>query len=285
MSSFVEELEAWRKKVKSEVSKYWWWPIVGFVGTIAYGVLEHRFYSSINDYLDTTWISRIGGIATAPTARIVLVGLLLIVLPFVLIVVHAYWSTRVTERRPVFEAEIYRVVTTGKGMGAEMTRDLYRAVGRLEEFAIDADVLAELYIVNTSNQKRYIRDLTGTVEVDGTTLSLVRQDNFNAFDFNNDDYEYCLNMKSDEENKFDRSDLRDLPALLPSLPIEVGPQAPLDGWVHFVVNGVDPKKLDGNRTFKFVIADSLGRLYQIVKPSETRKRGEVTVRVISRPSR
>jgi hypothetical protein len=67
------------------------------------------------------------------------------------------------------------VVAAGKGMAAEMTRDLYRVMGRLDDFAIDADILVEMYVVNTSREKHFIRDFTATVEVDGKTLPLVRQ--------------------------------------------------------------------------------------------------------------
>lgn len=179
-----------------------------------------------------------------------------------------------------FDSEIYRVVIAGKGMGAELTRDLFRVSGRLEEFAIDADILVEMYIVNASTEKRYIRDFSGTVEVDGKVLPLLRQSDFYAFDFSDHEYEYCLNPN--EESHLDRSNLEALPPIFPTLPLELEARKPTEGWIHFIVKDVDPQKLNGNRSYKFTITDSLGKEHPVLKVSTVKRRGEVTVRQMRR---
>src|SRR5580693_1572665 len=53
--SFVEVMESWRERISLDLRKYKWWPFVGIIITLADGILEHRFYSAINSYIDARW--------------------------------------------------------------------------------------------------------------------------------------------------------------------------------------------------------------------------------------
>lgn len=181
-------------------------------------------------------------------------------------------------RKDEIDGLAYRVVLTGKGMGAEMARELFKIAGREDEFKIDVDVLVEMYLVNTTDVKQFITDIKGTVEVDGNSLPLSRQRDFSAWDFNDKPYEYCLNLSG---AKFDRSTLETLVPLFGSSPsIELEPKQPREGWMHFIVKDVDPEKLNNNRTYKFTIIDSLGKEHPITKAGTEKRPGEVTVRLM-----
>jgi hypothetical protein len=186
-------------------------------------------------------------------------------------------SVSETKQQDEIDAEVYRVVLTGKGMGAEMARELFKIVGREKEFAIDVDILVEMYVVNSTDSKRFIRDVEGTVEVDGKILPLVRQDDFAAWEFSGRRYEYCLD-RNQTNNKFDRSWLEPLLPLFGSKLIGLEARQPLEGWIHYIVKEVDPQKLNDNRTYKFTIIDSLGKEHTILKANMTKRPGEVTVR-------
>src|SRR5438552_18968037 len=106
-----------------------------------------------------------------------------------------------------------------------------------------------MYIVNTSSETRYIRDFSGTVEIEGKVHQLLRQTNFYAFDFSDRKYDYALNPEGD--GQFNRDNLELLSPLFPTLPLQLEARKPIEGWVHFIVKDIDPQKLDGNRTYKF----------------------------------
>jgi hypothetical protein len=188
-------------------------------------------------------------------------------------------DSKATGVRPVLDAEIYRISTTGKAMSdvLSLTRSLYEIKGRLHEFAIDADVLVEMYVVNTSTTKKYIRDFIGTVEIDGKEVPLVRQRDFYAWDFNHRAYEYCLTLGDD---KYDHSNLEALPNLSNHINEELEAGKPIEGWVRFLVKNIDPEKLTNNRSYKLFVVDSLGNEYPILKAVPTKRPGEVTVRQI-----
>ena len=182
--------------------------------------------------------------------------------------------------RPEIEGEIYRVVTGGKSKYAGEVRTFYKAITNDADFAIDVDILIEMYAVNTTKEKRFIRGFTFTVEVDGKVLPLIVQKDFYAYELDGVDYEYCLNLSS---NKLDRSKLENLKPLYPSLPVELEAYKPLEGWVHFVVKGVDPEKLRDNRSYKLFMVDSLSNEHPIAKAVTEQREGTVTVRPIIRP--
>ena len=162
-------------------------------------------------------------------------------------------------------------------MTSALARDLYRAVGRLDEFLIDVDVLVEMYVVNGSNAKHYLRDFQATVIVDGKEITLVRQSDFHAWEYNNRPHEYCLDF-NETGNMFDRSHLEALRPLYDALPVELESRKPLEGWVHFIAKDVDPEKLNNNHSYRFTFKDSLGKEWPISKSSSAKRRGEVSVR-------
>ena len=181
--------------------------------------------------------------------------------------------------RPALDAEIYRISTTGKAMSdvVSLTRSLYETTGRIREFALDADVLVEMYVVNTSTAKKYIRDFTGTVEIDGKEIPLVRQNDFYAWEFNHHPYEYCLKRGDD---RYDRSDPESLPNLSDHINSELEEGKPIEGWVRFLVKNIDPEKLTNNRSYKLFVVDSLGNEYPILRAVPTKRAGEITARRI-----
>jgi hypothetical protein len=169
-------------------------------------------------------------------------------------------------------------VTAGKSVAAGLTREIFAMTNRADQFAIDADVLLEMYAVNTSNEKRFIRDFVGTVEVDGKAVQLQRESDFFAWEFADHKYYYCLSMGT-KDGQWDRSDLRPLKEAFDSFPKELDPRQPLEGWVHFVAKNVDPEKLSNNNTYRFSFIDSLGSEIPIVKASAEKRDGEVTVQI------
>jgi hypothetical protein len=160
------------------------------------------------------------------------------------------------------------------------TRDLYKAITKGAEFAVDVDILIEMYVVNTTNKKRFIRGFNFTVEVDGKMLPLILQKDFYAYELNGTDYEYCL---SRGKGRLDRSKLETLPPLHHGLPVELEAQKPLEGWVHFVINNVDPEKLRGNRNYKLFIVDSLRKEHPILITVTDKREGAINVRPAGGP--
>jgi hypothetical protein len=94
---------------------------------------------------------------------------------------------------PKLDGEIYRIVRSDKVAYSALTRQLWEAVNPGKEFAIDIDILVEMYVVNTSSEMQYIRDFRGSVEIDGVRISLTRESDFFAYTIGDGhDYEYCL---------------------------------------------------------------------------------------------
>jgi hypothetical protein len=146
------------------------------------------------------------------------------------------------------------------------------------EFAIDVDVMVELYIVNVSDRTHYVRDIEASVEVDGIRMPMHRQTDFDAFGLNGTDYEYCLDP-TPTENKLLVSDRAEtIKELAPGLPVALESRKPLEGWVHFVLKEVNPKKVEKNQTFQFLIVDSMGRRHPVSRPTGKPRFSEVAVR-------
>jgi len=173
------------------------------------------------------------------------------------------------------DGELYRVVTAPKGAFADMTRQLIESMGK--EFAIGIDILVELYIVNVSTETQYIRDFCASVEIDGQRIELERQKDFDAWDVNDIDYEYCVDPDPDG-SKFELEDRAErLVPIFASLPIELDPRKPLEGWVRFVLKETDPKKLENNRTYEFKIVDSLGDEHPITRSRKPTTASRISV--------
>jgi hypothetical protein len=174
------------------------------------------------------------------------------------------------------DGELYRVVTSAKGAFVEITRQFFESMRK--EFAIDVDIMLELYIVNLSTETQYIRDLDVSVEIDGQRKELIRQNDFYAYEVNNTDYEYCLDPDPDG-SKFEVEERAEtLAPIFPSLPIEVSPRKPLEGWARFLLKDVDPKKLENNRSYAFKIVDSLGEEHTITRSRKRETASRIGVR-------
>jgi hypothetical protein len=107
---------------------------------------------------------------------------------------------------------------------------------------------------------------------------MLREKDFDAWELNGTEYEYCLDPRP-YENKFDlKSRAESLNMLAPILPVALDPKGPLDGWIHFVLNGIDPEKLNNNQTYNFSIIDSMGEEHKIRRSAGKSRLGEVTVR-------
>ncbi|MGH2509719.1 MAG: hypothetical protein ACRDHZ_20255, partial [Ktedonobacteraceae bacterium] len=179
---------------------------------------------------------------------------------------------------PQFDGEIYRIVTAAKHPYAEMTREVIKMMGPEKHFEIDVDVLVEMYVVNISDTTQYVRDIIGSVEIDGTRMPLLRQRDFDAWEFSGGDYEYCLDPTPEESKILISSRVENLDVLAPVLPCRLEPKSPLNGWIHFLLQNIDPEKLKDNQTYQFSIMDSVGQEHPISRPARRRGRGGIEVR-------
>jgi hypothetical protein len=161
------------------------------------------------------------------------------------------------------DGEIYRIVRSDKLAYSDLTRQLWEGVNPGKEFAIDVDILVEMYVVNTSSETQYIRDFRGSVEIDGVRIPLIRESDFFAYTIGDGhDYEYCLDQPN-ERLAILGGPSETLRPLFATLPISLEERKPTEGWVRFLLKERDPRKLEGNRTYEFVLVDSLGVEYQI----------------------
>ncbi|MGD0443926.1 MAG: hypothetical protein ABSA39_08315 [Edaphobacter sp.] len=117
--------------------------------------------------------------------------------------------------------------------------------------------------MNTSSETQYVRDVCGSVEIDGVKVPLVREKDFNAFDVGDGIFEYCFDTTVEQRLIITDAQSETLRPLFPALPTSLEPRAAIEGWVRFELKAKDPLKLDGNGTFNFVLKDSLGKEYQI----------------------
>jgi len=207
---------------------------------------------------------------------------------FLLLMTAIVWLWRKRKIRrieiftPTFKAEIYRAVCGSKLPFSEDTHILFKAMGRNEEFEIDVDILAEIYIVNASSQTQYIRELIGFVEIEGKKFPLQTQSRFYAYELNGQHYEWCLDPTPRSVNSASdrRSNLESLPPIITTFPVTLEPKKPLYGWVKLLASKINPDKLKDPSTYKFVIRDSLGAEYPIT-PTRRENRGEIGIKAIS----
>jgi len=185
-------------------------------------------------------------------------------------------SAQTVQPAPVFDGEVYRVVTSCKHAFAEITRQVIESMHG--EFAIDVDVLVELYLVNASSEKQYIRDVQVSVEIDGKRTALIWQNNFDAYEVNDVNYEYCLDPTPDEPHLLLESRAEALSPVFSSMPFELAPRQPLRGWAHYLLRDVDPKKLEENQTYAFVVVDSLGTEYPITRAAKLQTSSRLDIR-------
>lgn len=186
------------------------------------------------------------------------------------------WVVLKRSRREIFDSEIYRVVISSKLAFANETQQVFDMMGR--EFAIDVDVLVELYVVNVSDRTHYVRDIEASIEIDGLRHPMFRQTSFDAFEVNATDYEYCIDPAPTDNKLLASTRAVGMDAIAPSLPVALESRKPLDGWVHFVVKDVNPKKVEKNQTLQFFIVDSMGKKHPVSRPAGKPRANDVVVR-------
>jgi hypothetical protein len=163
----------------------------------------------------------------------------------------------------VIDGEIFRIVSAPKGPFASETKQVMELMKT--EFIVDVDILVEMYVVNVSAEAQYIRDFQASIEIDGRRIELIRQADFDAWDLQDDMYEYCLDPEPEENKLLRPARLQALTPLFPSIPVELGPRKPFEGWVHFLLRDISPEKIEENRSYIFTLVDSLGTEYLITR--------------------
>jgi len=169
------------------------------------------------------------------------------------------------------DGEIYRIVRSDKNPYSDITRQLWEQANHGKEFTVDIDILVEMYVVNASSETQYIRDFCGSVEIDGMRVPLVREKDFSAFDLLDEHWEYCLDPTPNESPIIMAGRSESLTPLFSSLPTSLEPSQPVEGWIRFLLKERDPRKLEENRTYNFVLKDSLGVEYEISRAANPQR--------------
>ncbi len=184
-------------------------------------------------------------------------------------------------RGPIFDVQIYRIGVGRKLPFAKETQGIFEAVGR-DDFKIGVDILLEMYVVNISSETQYVREVCGHVEIDGEKFPMVMQRGFDAWEFNGQKYEWCLDpTPKDMGSTYDRQiKLEALPPLSATYPIALDPKKPLEGWLRLLISEINPVKLDGVTNYNLTIKDSLGIEHPITKIVTRNNRGEISTRQV-----
>jgi len=156
--------------------------------------------------------------------------------------------------------------------------------GELQVLHIDThSVLARLYIVNSSDNQRYVRTVTASVEMGGVRSKLKPVDDFRWEGSRTRNMEHGWSRKGDLRSVNYPEPLR---PLFPDLsPVALNPGEPRIGWVHFKVSEESHsgpsinllEALDPD-TLLFSIVDSTGKEYPITKTTETKPDGFISLR-------
>lgn len=130
--------------------------------------------------------------------------------------------------------------------------------GKASDVTTDCDFLAELYIVNKSNEAIYIKDFAAWIEDKGQWQRLRRDENFDLDDLWSGSVEYGL------ETNEKRGDFPEEPKQLESLIARIGsrinPREPIHGWLKFTAKDVNPKLA---YPAKLAVIDSIGREHHV----------------------
>jgi hypothetical protein len=173
----------------------------------------------------------------------------------------------------VIDGATYRLVISPRTMAWEIVRDIYKMQGRPDDAKVDCDLLVEMYLVNTSDTEIvYIKDIELSAEIKGERFSLKLQNDFDADEFNGQQYEYALK----EDDFGEKSPLK---KLLPSpLPLALAPGQPLEGWVRFLAENINPDNIT-EKSWQLAVVDSLGNKHAITKAVESKtKDSEIGLR-------
>jgi hypothetical protein len=166
---------------------------------------------------------------------------------------------------PEFEGELRRIFTFPRtAVGYQMYVELWKLTHSTDEPTIDTDVLVNMYVVNRSSVTKYIKDVTGSVEVGGIRRSMERVDHFHL-QMKGTAMDYGLD--GDEETQ-------PLKPLITTFPMKVEPGEPLDGWIRFMLRDINPEKINAD-SWQFAIVDSLGNDHPITSTSAEPKKGQI----------
>lgn len=176
-------------------------------------------------------------------------------------------SAPVAEVEGGIDGEVYRMALAPRSVAWELVRDIFKMRGEPEKATVDCDVLVEMYLVNRSKTvSRYVRDLTLVAEdINGGKITLKRQDDLRAEDFNDQAFEYGLGR----EGFFDTKDA--IRQLFSSLPFCLSPGQAVEGWVRFMAKDINPDNIK-EKSFQLAVVDSLGTEYPITKADVARER-------------
>lgn len=178
-------------------------------------------------------------------------------------------------QQPEIDGEVYRLVKSPRVMEWELFKQIYRALGRKDDPAVDTDILVEMYLVNKlTSRTQYIRELRLSAEVDGKRISFLRQPDLFAEEVDGKRFDYGLRERPDTL----REDPKPLKQLASELPLALAPGQPAEGWVRFMAKGVNPDKV-ASGTIVLIVINSVGKEYSIHKvPLERERRGEIGLR-------
>jgi hypothetical protein len=171
------------------------------------------------------------------------------------------------------DGELYRIAAVPRSVAWPILKDIFRIKGQAGDAKIDTDILVEMYLVNTTKAIKHIRDLKLSVEIAGKRTPLERQPDLNADELNGMQFEYGLTPEGGD-------DAKQIKLLFPSLPVALAPEQPLEGWLRFLAKEANPDAIDSN-TWQFLILDSVGNEYPLVKTANRELKGEIGLRRVS----
>jgi hypothetical protein len=244
--------------------KRWYLWLVTPFGTVMYWRFQSWVSGEVGNFMNRYLTRQI------PHPIIVLVGLFL--LTVVVFIGWAYFETK-HQQHEIIDGEIYRIAACPRTVSWDLVRDVFRLQGHEDEAKVDTDVLIEMYLVNRSEKKsKYIRDLNLSVEVGGHRIALKLQGDLEGADFADNRYEYGLKQGGLG------SPCEAIKKLFPSLPFELAPTQPIEGWVRFLAKEINPDNID-SKTWKISVLDSVGREYFLTRAATSREpKGEVSLR-------
>jgi hypothetical protein len=149
----------------------------------------------------------------------------------------------------------------------------YVASGKkAEEAKTECDFLIELFAVNKSKTKIYIKDFSAWLEIDGTWQKLTPDDNFHLTDLWSGSVEYGLERADGDERKGPDP----LSSLLDKKYKEIQPAEPIEGWLKFSTPEINPEL---RYPLRVAIIDTMDREHHIDK--SVAKKREIALRRVT----
>jgi hypothetical protein len=179
-------------------------------------------------------------------------------------------ETTTKSHSQVIDGELYRITVTPRSVAWPLLKDVYRIQGHPEDARTDTDILVEMYLVNTTKEIKHIRDIKLSVEIAGKRMPLERQPDLDAEAFSGMQFEYGLKPQAGDE-------AQQIKLLCSSMPVALAPEQPIEGWMRFLAKEVNPDAFD-DKTWQFLIVDSVGNEYPLVKISSRERKGEIGLR-------